>query len=120
MIRRPPRSTLFPYTTLFRSIAAAARRAGMKGLWDSGLAHVLRGESTVDELMRVVDVPQEDDTVAPSPVESGRRPSGKIPQPRYSPVPGTIAAQPPPGAPAPLTTHFELLERSEERRVGKE
>src|SRR5881397_1714294 len=72
-------------------IAAAARRAGMKGLWDSGLAHVLRGESTVDELMRVVDVPQEDDTVAPSPVESGRRPSGKIPQPRYSPVPGTIA-----------------------------
>src|SRR3712207_7365317 len=25
MIRRPPRSTLFPYTTLFRSIIAAAR-----------------------------------------------------------------------------------------------
>src|SRR2546422_8145221 len=24
MIRRPPRSTLFPYTTLFRSIASAA------------------------------------------------------------------------------------------------
>src|SRR5258707_11827611 len=28
MIRRPPRSTLFPYTTLFRSIAAAKRQAG--------------------------------------------------------------------------------------------
>src|SRR5258708_27040048 len=26
MIRRPPRSTLFPYTTLFRSISAAARQ----------------------------------------------------------------------------------------------
>src|SRR3989442_10063442 len=26
MIRRPPRSTLFPYTTLFRSRAAAASR----------------------------------------------------------------------------------------------
>src|SRR5437899_2641117 len=91
-------------------IAEAAQRGGMKSLWDSGLAHVARGEATLDELMRVVDVPQEDDTVAPSPVESGRRPSGKIPQPRYSPVPGTIAAQPPPGAPAPLTTHFELLE----------
>src|SRR5258708_9641524 len=26
MIRRPPRSTLFPYTTLFRSMVAAARR----------------------------------------------------------------------------------------------
>src|SRR5256885_15479117 len=27
MIRRPPRSTLFPYTTLFRSAAALARSA---------------------------------------------------------------------------------------------
>src|SRR6202043_2108841 len=26
MIRRPPRSTLFPYTTLFRSIASSMRR----------------------------------------------------------------------------------------------
>src|SRR3989442_16018103 len=26
MIRRPPRSTLFPYTTLFRSLAFAVRR----------------------------------------------------------------------------------------------
>src|SRR5437588_7092025 len=26
MIRRPPRSTLFPYTTLFRSFIAAVRR----------------------------------------------------------------------------------------------
>src|SRR5258706_6145364 len=28
MIRRPPRSTLFPYTTLFRSGRAPARREG--------------------------------------------------------------------------------------------
>src|SRR3712207_8841977 len=28
MIRRPPRSTLFPYTTLFRSRAAAVRLSG--------------------------------------------------------------------------------------------
>src|SRR5438034_6132811 len=28
MCRRPPRSTLFPYTTLFRSVAAALRRDG--------------------------------------------------------------------------------------------
>src|SRR2546425_4823781 len=27
MIRRPPRSTLFPYTTLFRSLQAAGRAA---------------------------------------------------------------------------------------------
>src|SRR5690349_23051199 len=30
MIRRPPRSTLFPYTTLFRSIA---RRLAASGQW---------------------------------------------------------------------------------------
>src|SRR2546430_10410144 len=29
MIRRPPRSTLFPYTTLFRSHAAAALHVGV-------------------------------------------------------------------------------------------
>src|SRR5256885_12213410 len=28
MIRRPPRSTLFPYTTLFRSVAEAVRSGG--------------------------------------------------------------------------------------------
>src|SRR2546429_4145094 len=28
MIRRPPRSTLFPYTTLFRSLRAVRGRAG--------------------------------------------------------------------------------------------
>src|SRR3712207_9038952 len=39
MIRRPPRSTLFPYTTLFRSLAAtlpelpATRRARLSEAW---------------------------------------------------------------------------------------
>src|SRR3989442_11889177 len=36
MIRRPPRSTLFPYTTLFRSVvqpvAEIARRAAARGM----------------------------------------------------------------------------------------
>src|SRR2546430_8105627 len=31
MIRRPPRSTLFPYTTLFRSRGLLARDAGLQG-----------------------------------------------------------------------------------------
>src|SRR3712207_8526084 len=31
MIRRPPRSTLFPYTTLFRSVLALS--AGTLGFW---------------------------------------------------------------------------------------
>src|SRR3712207_8472821 len=40
MIRRPPRSTLFPYTTLFRSRALKLLRAcsqGMLLMWDRGL-----------------------------------------------------------------------------------
>src|SRR5689334_23688621 len=32
MIRRPPRSTLFPYTTLFRSNAAGERAARVKSI----------------------------------------------------------------------------------------
>src|SRR2546421_4599431 len=30
MIRRPPRSTLFPYTTLFRSLTSARERRGRR------------------------------------------------------------------------------------------
>src|SRR5436853_3094260 len=40
MIRRPPRSTLFPYTTLFRSVIPLA--ADLEGL-DGGLADVVLG-----------------------------------------------------------------------------
>src|SRR5260221_4332630 len=32
MIRRPPRSTLFPYTTLFRSVWSASCLRGMEGM----------------------------------------------------------------------------------------
>src|SRR5256885_12890200 len=32
MIRRPPRSTLFPYTTLFRSVSVAVTQSGQGGL----------------------------------------------------------------------------------------
>ena len=45
-------------------IAEAAKAGGMKGLWESGLAHILRGESSLDELTRVVDAPHEGEEVA--------------------------------------------------------
>src|SRR5256886_9411391 len=38
MIRRPPRSTLFPYTTLFRSVAASLRNTGQQIGGSIGLA----------------------------------------------------------------------------------
>src|SRR2546430_9216151 len=39
MIRRPPRSTLFPYTTLFRSHAPGSRVAGVLEQVDEDLLH---------------------------------------------------------------------------------
>src|SRR5260370_17891553 len=36
MIRRPPRSTLFPYTTLFRSVAAF----GIRAIGDQAAGHL--------------------------------------------------------------------------------
>src|SRR5438034_11455000 len=36
MIRRPPRSTLFPYTTLFRSLKAAIDEAHRQGIKVTG------------------------------------------------------------------------------------
>src|SRR5256885_11804803 len=37
MIRRPPRSTLFPYTTLFRSVLDGHRKQGRGLLWPGDL-----------------------------------------------------------------------------------
>src|SRR3989442_8646515 len=48
MIRRPPRSTLFPYTTLFRSVSARAR-ALMARHWPGALTLVLRARPGVPE-----------------------------------------------------------------------
>src|SRR5256885_12180097 len=44
MIRRPPRSTLFPYTTLFRSFQRRlAHRRGAYGGTDGGVRQAARG-----------------------------------------------------------------------------
>src|SRR5947209_5187759 len=104
-------------------IATAARRAGMKSLWDSGVAHVIKGESTVDELMRVVDVPEEDDRTgeaAPAPAGAGRRVAGGLAaSPRHAPAPGALGPPMPAAAPGePLAAHFDLLEEPARPRVS--
>src|SRR5256885_6027467 len=43
MIRRPPRSTLFPYTTLFRSVEAGSDDLGVLQLVDLGGAALMPG-----------------------------------------------------------------------------
>src|SRR2546429_7237957 len=51
MIRRPPRSTLFPYTTLFRSFSGASQ---MARVWRAQAPHlfdvVIRSEEHTSEL----------------------------------------------------------------------
>src|SRR2546429_4044764 len=51
MIRRPPRSTLFPYTTLFRSLVDDAQRAFVVGPTD-GSDNVHGGKTTPDFIPR--------------------------------------------------------------------
>src|SRR3712207_8272568 len=53
MIRRPPRSTLFPYTTLFRSRGAAGLRVAGCARPDATGRVVRRGVRVVDRLRGV-------------------------------------------------------------------
>src|SRR5258708_10582523 len=50
MIRRPPRSTLFPYTTLFRSVVAQhlERGAGIADLGRAPVQHAGLGTAEID------------------------------------------------------------------------
>jgi type II secretory ATPase GspE/PulE/Tfp pilus assembly ATPase PilB-like protein len=96
-------------------IAAAARRGGMKSLWDSGLAHVLRGESTLDELTRVVDVPADQQAPPVEPVAAVRGAAhGTAP-----PAAGARTSGPASAVAESLSAHFELLEEPvAPRRTG--
>ena len=92
-------------------LAEAARMGGMKTLWECGLRHVLAGHTSVDELLRVTDVP-----VATPPAP---RPAPA----RSTPAPGSLT--PPAAAPhaAPATGHagtdlLEGLELIEEEAAG--
>ena len=93
-------------------IAEVARRGGMKSLWDSGLEHVLRGESTVDELLRVVEVPQETTEDAPETPPAAPATPARSGVGRPSPAQGTS------GPGERNTDHFELLEEPPPPRLS--
>src|SRR5256885_4287362 len=63
MIRRPPRSTLFPYTTLFRSLLERARHG----------VHDLVVQGPAVERMRVADHGEGADRLRPRPLTFGHR-----------------------------------------------
>src|SRR5256886_14172118 len=46
MIRRPPRSTLFPYTTLFRSVGAVPQHRPLHELGGAGAARRRRADQS--------------------------------------------------------------------------
>src|SRR2546427_7003921 len=70
MIRRPPRSTLFPYTTLFRSLPADRRRAVSQAL------HRGRAREGVRNRARL---PERGDVAVPQPrVHHGDRKSTRL------------------------------------------
>src|SRR3989441_2762004 len=57
MIRRPPRSTLFPYTTLFRSVLVARVAAAMgdRAVQDRAEAAIVaRGEALLDRWISLI------------------------------------------------------------------
>jgi len=76
-------------------IAEGARAGGMRSLFDSGIEHILNGLTDIDELLRVVEVPLEN---------QGGRPEARPPRPYVEgaphglteprPVPSAIPARP--------------------------
>src|SRR3712207_6946607 len=56
MIRRPPRSTLFPYTTLFRSVVNSPKR----GIGDTTQARIVGHANTIGESVWDVALTPED------------------------------------------------------------
>ncbi|MFN2566564.1 MAG: ATPase, T2SS/T4P/T4SS family [Gemmatimonadaceae bacterium] len=82
-------------------IAHAARASGMGSLWDSGLAHVLSGDTSIEELLRVAE---------PLPAAAVRSPAHAA-DPVAS-VPQYIAGAPAPRSrPAPeLTDHSRVTQ----------
>src|SRR5215471_9179514 len=77
-------------------IAETARAQGMKTLWESGIEHVRAGETSLDELLRVVEPPVE----MPVRRSAPHRESGADPARSRSDAPVRSPAQTPSRSPA--------------------
>jgi len=95
-------------------IAEVARSEGMLSLFESGLRHVLTGETSIEELLRVVDVPMaEGGASGRQSTSASPRPSGAM-APPPEPAPVQPVDSPPrdsgPSVVPDLSNAFELLE----------
>lgn len=92
-----------------------ARRAGMLSLFHCGLRHVIAGTSTVEELLRVTEVPVEDEPRPADVVETPPRGVAPVAGAVAAPPPQVVVVQAPPAvvAPAPaagLDLSFDLVD----------
>ncbi len=90
-------------------IAELAREGGMRALWESGLQHVVTGETTVEELLRVTDVPVDgaERRTAPRRVQADPPRGGRAGAPSPA-APAAGAPVPPPAAPAAPSFDFSM------------
>lgn len=77
-------------------VVEAARMAGLRSLWESGIDHVIAGTTDLEELLRVVEAPLELPTTRRDPRTEPRHLSNASPPPSV-----TERAAPPPPAPPP-------------------
>src|SRR3712207_9556396 len=111
MIRRPPRSTLFPYTTLFRSIVTDP---------NCGVAHGAPAPEVTGRVLVAVFASPVADVLLRWAPELGYRTVLLDPDPaRASDATGLAELADLADADVVVTDHHRP-ERSEERRVGKE
>jgi CheY-like chemotaxis protein len=89
-------------------IADAAREGGMRSLWESGVSRVAAGDTTIEELLRVLEVPQDD------PARAATRTTGSHPRqaaPAGRRASGASSMLPDDATPpAPPEPAFELLD----------
>src|SRR5256886_16436206 len=116
MIRRPPRSTLFPYTTLFRSLTGESlwRRKDAKTITVRHTARVVRDAAGRVEYFNVLveDITErkllEAQLRQAQKMEAGGPPAGGIPHSlKNPPTPLPGPANPPPRPPSPHPPHGE-------------
>ncbi|MBL0178952.1 MAG: type II/IV secretion system protein [Gemmatimonadetes bacterium] len=93
-------------------IAEMARANGMLSLFDCGLRHVLDGHTSIDELLRVTDIPSHG-TVTP-------RGGSELLAVASAVTPVAAPVAPPPVAPAPSDAFLDDLELVDEPPAGPE
>src|SRR2546425_4774084 len=107
MIRRPPRSTLFPYTTLFRSVAAALAAGYLTAYLVIFPAPILHGHEVVP---RVLGLSLAEASAALRKAGLQVQDGGSEPHPTAPQ--GTVTWQdPPPGLSAPAGLRVTLVAR---------